>query len=63
MPLRTQVNKVDHIENADDLERVVSDKRMAKRAKSRKNRRNRHYVKTMLRNIKQAHTNPEDMDE
>jgi hypothetical protein len=53
MPRRTQVNKTENIEKASDFEDLVVDKRFGKRAKARKNRRNRHYIKTMLRNIKE----------
>ncbi len=48
---RTHVDKVDHIKQADDLERAVVDKRYGKRSKAKKNRRNRHYVKNILRNL------------
>jgi hypothetical protein len=40
------------IEVADDLDHLVRDKREANRAnKRKKHRRNRHYVKTMLRHL------------
>ncbi len=51
MPRRTQVNKTRHIQKAEDLEKEVVDKRFGKRAKARKNRRNRHYIKTILKNM------------
>lgn len=51
MPRRTQVNKTENIEKANDFEREVVDKRFGKRANEKKKRRNRHYVKTMLRNM------------
>lgn len=53
MPKRTQVNQTQQIQKASDFEEWVVDKRFEKRAKTRKNRRNRHYIKTMLRNIKE----------
>jgi len=41
------------ISNPDDLQRltdIVVDKRFGKRAKAKKNRRNRHYEKQFMRN-------------
>lgn len=52
MPRRTQVMDYEHIEAGEDLERLVKDKREAHRGgKPKKNRRHRHYVKTMLRHL------------
>ena len=51
MPKRTHVDKVSHIENTEDLNNSVIDKRKEKRAKAKKNRRNRHYVKVILKSI------------
>lgn len=49
---RTQIQDFSIIENADDLQRVVKDKRKAKRAnKSKAKRRNRHYQKSLLKHL------------
>jgi len=53
MPKRTQVNQTKSIEKVSDFEDLVVDKHFGKRAKTRKNRRNRHYITIMLRNIKE----------
>ena len=52
MPKRTNLNDYNKIDKAEDLERTVTDKRYGKRSKSKKNRRNRHYVKNMIKQIK-----------
>ncbi len=52
MPKRTQIKDYEKIESGEDLERLVKDKREAHRGgKPKKNRRHRHYVKTMLRHL------------
>ena len=46
-------NSPKDINNLDDLNRlneIVSDKRLAKRANEKKNRRNRHYEKQFIKN-------------
>jgi len=54
MPRRTQINDYQEVESTDDLDRVVQDKRTTKRAgRQKKHRRNRHYVKTLLRHLSQ----------
>ncbi|MEL7020793.1 MAG: hypothetical protein AAGK47_04245 [Bacteroidota bacterium] len=53
MPRRTQISDFKKIKRADDLERIVKDKRVNKRAnKQKRSQRNRHYEKTLLRNLK-----------
>jgi len=52
MAKRTQIEDYKEVEDTDDLERVVKDKREGKRANKRKqHRRQRHYVKTLLRHL------------
>lgn len=63
MPKRTNLNNYKNIQRADDLEREVQDKRFGKRAKSKKNRRNRHYVKNMIKQLKIDITNGDDTSE
>jgi len=49
---RTHWQDYEYVEEGDDLERVVRDKREAWRAnKRKKHRRHRHYVNTMLRHL------------
>lgn len=50
---RTQIQDFEKIEQAKDLEDLVKDKRVGKRANKKKaNRRNRHYGKNLLRHLK-----------
>ena len=53
MSRRTHIEDYEQIEQSNDLVHIVKDKRQQKRANSKKvKRRNRHYVKTMLRHLK-----------
>ena len=49
MPKRTSINDVQVIEDLNDLDRIVIDKRNDKRADAKKNRRNCHYVKVLIK--------------
>ncbi len=49
MPKRTSVNDVKKIGDLNDLEQIVKDKRNNKRANAKKQRRNRHYVKVLIK--------------
>lgn len=49
MPKRTSVNDVKQIEDLNDLNKIVVDKRNNKRADAKKERRNRHYVKLLIK--------------
>ena len=49
MPRRTSINDVKVMEDLNDLERIVKDKRNDKRAYAKKERRNRHYVKLLIK--------------
>lgn len=49
MPKRTSINQVKEIEQLNELDRIVKDKRNAKRADAKKERRNRHYVKVLIK--------------
>ncbi|MEM9983187.1 MAG: hypothetical protein AAF734_11880 [Bacteroidota bacterium] len=52
MGKRTHIEDYQKVQKADDLNDLVKDKRAAKRAnKQKKNRRARHYVKTLLRHL------------
>lgn len=50
MPKRTSINDIKHFEDLNDLEKIVHDKRNEKRADAKKERRNRHYVKVLIKN-------------
>ncbi|MEL6557063.1 MAG: hypothetical protein AAFQ94_02700 [Bacteroidota bacterium] len=55
MPKRTQIQDFESIEKADDLNRIVKDKRSDKRAnKAKGKRRNRHYTKTLLKHLTES---------
>lgn len=49
MPKRTSINDVNQMEDLNELDRLVKDKRNEKRADAKKNRRNRHYVNLLIR--------------
>jgi hypothetical protein len=49
MPKRTSINDIKQLETLNDLERIVKDKRNDKRAGAKKERRNRHYVKVLIK--------------
>ena len=46
---RTSINDIQEIEDLNNLERIVKDKRNDKRADAKKGRRNRHYVKVLIK--------------
>lgn len=49
MPKRTSVNDVKKLDDLNDLSEIVVDKRNEKRADAKKERRNRHYVKLLIK--------------
>ena len=49
MPKRTSIKDVDKIEDLNNLENIVKDKRNDKRSDAKKERRNRHYVKVLIK--------------
>ena len=49
MAKRTLVNDVKEIEDLYNLDKIVKDKRKHKRAGEKKERRNRHYVKLLIK--------------
>lgn len=49
MPKRTSVNDVKAIEDLNNLDHIVKDKRNNKRADAKKGRRNRQYVKLLIK--------------
>ena len=57
MAKRTSVNDIKDIEDLDNLGEIVKDKRKHKRASDKKERRNRHYFKLL---IKQQVTHKEE---
>lgn len=46
---RTSPNDVRELADLNDLKLLVKDKRVAKRADAKKERRNRHYVKLLIK--------------
>lgn len=55
MSKRTSINDVKKLEQLNELDRIVKDKRNDKRADAKKERRNRHYVKVLI-NYQIRHT-------
>lgn len=49
MPKRTSINDVKSIDDLNDLNSIIKDKRIAKRAGDKKGRRNRHYAKVLIK--------------
>lgn len=60
MPKRTSINDVKSIADLNDLKLIVKDKRVDKRASAKKERRNRHYVKVLIKS--QLNGNVKDTD-
>lgn len=58
MPKRTSIKDVQEIEDLNNLDRIVIDKRNEKRADEKKERRNRHYVKLLIK--QQITHNPDE---
>ncbi|MFM7006338.1 MAG: hypothetical protein ACKOWX_03700 [Flavobacteriales bacterium] len=52
---RTSLNDVREISDLNDLKLLVKDKRVAKRADAKKERRNRHYVKVLIKSQLHQH--------
>ncbi len=50
MSLRSSPNQLKTSDDLQQLQELVVDKRYGKRAKAKKNRRNRHYEKQFMRN-------------
>jgi hypothetical protein len=49
MPKRTSVNDVKNLDDLNELDSIVKDKRLDKRKDAKRNRRNRHYVKVLIK--------------
>jgi hypothetical protein len=49
MPKRTSFNDVKVLEDLNNLDRIVKDKRNNKRADAKRGRRDRHYVKVLIK--------------
>ncbi len=49
MPKRTSPKQIQDIEDLNDLEHIVVDKRLQQRAKAKKSRRNRHYTRLLIK--------------
>ena len=47
---RNSLNDISYLDDLNRLNEIVSDKRLAKRATEKKNRRNRHYEKQFIKN-------------
>ncbi|MFV8357550.1 hypothetical protein ACNQGB_15355 [Flavobacterium sp. XS1P32] len=47
---RNSPKDISHLDDLNRLNEIVSDKRLAKRATEKKNRRNRHYEKQFIKN-------------
>ena len=47
---RNSLNDICQLDDLNRLGEIVSDKRLAKRAAEKKNRRNRHYEKQFIKN-------------
>lgn len=63
MPKRTSVNDVKQVEDLNELDHIVKDKRNAKRSDAKKERRNRHYVKVLIKHqLKQITNKKQDED-
>jgi len=59
MPRRTSVQDIQELTDLNDLDRIVKDKRQDKRADTKKGRRNRHYVKVLIKHQLRGETDRE----
>lgn len=48
MPKRTSPRQIKAMDDLDNLDKIVIDKRRGKRADAKKERRNRHYTKLLI---------------
>jgi hypothetical protein len=63
MPKRTSINDVKKLEDLNQLEHIVKDKRNEKRSDAKKERRNRHYFKVLIKHqLKDITNNQQDED-
>jgi hypothetical protein len=51
MAKRTSINDVQQIDDLNNLTQIIKDKRNNKRADAKKERRNRHYEKVLIKHI------------
>ena len=49
MPKRNSPNDIQHLEDLNDLQNIVIDKRNVKRKTEKRNRRDRHYNKLFIK--------------
>ena len=49
MPKRNSPNDINHLDDLNDLQNIVVDKRNDKRKTEKRNRRNRHYNKLFIK--------------
>ncbi|MGY6562130.1 MAG: hypothetical protein ACXITV_08485 [Luteibaculaceae bacterium] len=49
MPKRTSINQVKELEDLNDVDKIVVDKRNQQRSNAKKGRRNRHYTKLLIK--------------
>ena len=49
MPKRTSISDIKNLDDLNDLDSIVKDKRIGKRTEAKKNRRNRHYIKILIK--------------
>jgi hypothetical protein len=61
VPKRTSINDVQTLTDLNDLKLIVKDKRVDKRAGAKKERRNRHYVKVLIKS--QLHSGSKERDD
>ncbi len=60
MPKRNAPNDIKNLDDLNNLEIIVIDKRNAKRKDAKKNRRNRHYNKLFIKIALKDHLNTEE---
>ena len=55
MPKRNSPNDIKHLDDLNDLQNIVVDKRNDKRKMEKRNRRNRHYNKLFIKRALTKH--------
>jgi len=61
MPKRTSPKDIEEINDLNNLDKIVVDKRKGKRADAKKERRNRHYTKLLIKQQVLKGTDPKDL--
>ena len=63
MPKRNSPNDIQHLEDLNDLQNIVVDKRNLKRKTEKRNRRDRHYNKLFIKLVIKNYIENDDAEQ